>query len=162
MAKAKILSDLITPKGGLAQEVRLKLPRSNLDIYYQDPKRTVKIMKKGRPGKKRTYKQHEQRTLYCDCDLLYRLLKARFMYILTSWFNGLEASEKKTLTMNNVFMKRCLKRDLADLLFNYFYINIGPVELYEENNFIIIKAKLYQMSQEEYLESFLEPLRLKY
>jgi len=159
MAKAKVIKLLESFTGGLENQTRLRPPKANLSINYLYRKKHLILVEKQHPTRKRTKKQNYQRVLYCDCDKLYKFLKNHLFYFLVNWYFERGESEKKGLTMNNVFMKYCLKFDISSLLRDKLGLEIGSIAVEDRVHYIRISTKLYQISQEEYLESFFEPIR---
>ncbi len=157
MAKGKIINRILIAQQGLAQQTKLRIPKSGLDLYFQITKKDVSIRKKSKQKKERSEKQHEQRTLYCDCDLLYKILKRYLSYFLYAWYNNLPPKETAGLTIYQVFMRRCLKRDLADLLRDYLKINISYIEIEELEDHYLIKTHLYQYDELGYEENYIDP-----
>ncbi len=162
MGKARIIQRILFAQGGFLIEDRLRLPKGGTQLQFLIRNGNVIMQKKSRPRKSPTQKQKWQRMLYCDCDRLYRLLKEHFSFQLYNWYYSLPNSVKKGLTLNNVFMKYCLKFNISDLLRYWFGLEILPLTIEEHRFYVKIYTKIRQLSLEDFMENFFEPIRFRY
>ena len=157
MAKAKLNPALNMGQKGFAQHGKCPDPRLNQSFTFRRVRTNIVLQRKNWQKRKPSKKLSIQQYLYSGCDALYHTIAFYYPRILLEWFLSLNKKEREGLTVYQVFMRRCLKRDLADFLRNYLLIDLMPLEVSFEEDNILIKAQLDLKFYSEERESFYEP-----